>query len=178
MRDNQPKLGVDSFSFEDWAQRHISRFNEMAALAIYPGTPSGVLDRYRLDELVVVPDGALPLVPLPNYGQMDGQPNESTHPNTADKSVDLRMGLPGEDASQLHESDHRRRREPVLPLRVPHPRARARSVPRRHVTDGTSGPAAPTGARWRSQEGAATRSRAPRSCPSRATTCTSRMSRA
>lgn len=94
MRENQPALGIDSFSFEDWAQRHISRYNEMAALAIHPETPEGVLDRWRLDEVVVVPDGALPLVPLPNEGQMDGQPNASTHPNTADRSVDLEWGFP------------------------------------------------------------------------------------
>jgi hypothetical protein len=94
MRENQPKLGIDSFSFDDWAERHIARFNEMAALAVYPETPRGVLDRWRLDEIAVVPDGALPLVPLPNYGQMDGQPNESTHPNTADRAVDLEWGFP------------------------------------------------------------------------------------
>ncbi|HET9793073.1 MAG TPA: hypothetical protein VFS34_01330, partial [Thermoanaerobaculia bacterium] len=94
MRLHQPSLGVGANSFEDWVERHVDRMNEMAALAIYPETPHGVLDRFRIDEIVVVPDGALPLVPLPNEGQMDGQPNGSTTPNKDDRSVDLQWGFP------------------------------------------------------------------------------------
>jgi len=56
-----------------------------------------VLDRLRIDEIVLVPDGALPLTPLPNYGQMDGQPNEYTHPNKSDRTVDLQWGFPAKE---------------------------------------------------------------------------------
>ena len=94
MHLHQPALGIGANSFEDWVERHVDRMNEMAALAVYPETPKGVLDRFRIDEVVVVPDGALPLVPLPNEGQMDGQPNGSTHPNKDDRSVDLQWGFP------------------------------------------------------------------------------------
>ena len=94
MRANQYKLGIGSSCFETWAQRTISRYNDMAALAIYPETPAGVLDRWRLQKIVVVPDGALPLVPLANYGQMGGEPNQSTHPNKDDRGVDLQWGIP------------------------------------------------------------------------------------
>ena len=94
MRQHQPELGVGSTGFEDWVERHVDRLNEIARLAIFPETPRGVLDRFRVDEIVVVPDGALPLVPLPNEGQMDGQPNGSTHPDTSDRSVDLEWGFP------------------------------------------------------------------------------------
>ena len=97
MRQHQPELGIGSTGFEDWAERHIARFNEMAPLAIYPETPQGVLDRQRLDEIVIVPDGALPLTPLPDYGTRDGQPNEETHPNKADLSVDMQWGFPAKD---------------------------------------------------------------------------------
>src|SRR5205823_1055628 len=42
MRDNQPKLpGLGSASFEDWAQRHMTWYNDLAAIAIYPETPHG-----------------------------------------------------------------------------------------------------------------------------------------
>jgi hypothetical protein len=85
--------GAHSNSFEDWAQRQIRRFNEMARSAVYAETPEGVLDRWRIDEIVVVPDGALPLVPLPNEGQFQGQPNGNTEPNSDDRSVDLVWGF-------------------------------------------------------------------------------------
>ena len=101
MRRYQPLLGIGSDSFEDWVERHVDRFNEIAALAVYPETPRGVLDRFRIDEIVVVPDGALPLVPLPNQGQMDGQPNGSTHPNKDDRSVDLQWGFPAAGTAYL-----------------------------------------------------------------------------
>jgi len=103
MHLHQPSLAVGANSFEDWVQRHVDRMNEMAALAVYPETPNGVLDRFRIDEIVVVPDGALPLVPLPNQGQMDGQPNASTTPNLADRSVDLQWGFPASQAAYFDD---------------------------------------------------------------------------
>ncbi|MBV8517100.1 MAG: hypothetical protein JO197_06805 [Acidobacteria bacterium] len=89
MRENQQKLaGLGSASFEDWAQRHITWYNDIAQIAIYPETPQGVHDRWRLQKVVVVPDGALPLVPV---NPVDG--NASSHPNDADRTVDLSWGF-------------------------------------------------------------------------------------
>jgi hypothetical protein len=92
-RAHQSELGTGATSWENWAQRQIDVYNDMAALAIYPETPHGVLDRWRIQKIVVVPDGALPLVPLDNYGAHDGEPNASTHPDKSDRSVDLMWGF-------------------------------------------------------------------------------------
>ena len=81
----QHELGVHSNSWEDWAQRQVARWNEMFANAVYPETPNGVLDRFRLDKITVVPNCALPLVP-------GGIPTNS--PNLDDRTVDLQWGFP------------------------------------------------------------------------------------
>lgn len=90
-RQYQSRLGVGSTSFEDWAQRQIAYFNDMAALAVYPETPNGVLDRWRLQKLVIVDDGALPLHGLPD----DASPgaNGGSHPDKDDQTVDLMWGF-------------------------------------------------------------------------------------
>ncbi|MCX6150910.1 MAG: T9SS type A sorting domain-containing protein [Ignavibacteriales bacterium] len=80
----QKELGVHSNSWEDWAQRHIKRWNQMLANAKYPESPDGVLDRIRLDKITVVPDGALPLA--------GGLP--TNNPNLNDRTVDLQWGFP------------------------------------------------------------------------------------
>jgi hypothetical protein len=51
--------GWGGASFEDWLQRQVSLWNQMLADARHPLTPEGILDRVRLDRVVVVPDGAL-----------------------------------------------------------------------------------------------------------------------
>jgi hypothetical protein len=90
-RKYQSRLGVGSTSFEDWAQRQIAMFNDMAALAVYPETPNGVLDRWRLQKVVIVDDGALPLNGLPD----DASPGASggSHPDKDDRTVDLMWGF-------------------------------------------------------------------------------------
>jgi hypothetical protein len=90
-RANQATLGIGSTGFEDWAQRTIALFNDMAALAIYPETPSGVIDRFRLQKIVVVPDGSLPLSGLPADASLGA--NGATHPDQHDRSVDLMWGF-------------------------------------------------------------------------------------
>jgi len=80
---HQRDLKIGSNSWEDWAQRQMSRWNEYSRQAIYPLTPNGVPDRVRIDKIVVVPDGALPL--------NGGLP--SNNPDTRDKSVDLMWGF-------------------------------------------------------------------------------------
>jgi len=79
----QKDLGVGSNCWEDWAHRHIEHWNSMFAAAIYPDSPSGVLDRIRLDKITVVLDGALPLA--------GGLP--SNNPNFNDRNVDLQWGF-------------------------------------------------------------------------------------
>lgn len=46
-------------SFEDWAHGHVAAANRMFESARYPEAPDGVLDRWRLDRVVVVEDGTL-----------------------------------------------------------------------------------------------------------------------
>ena len=81
---HQNELGVGSNSWADWAERQVSLWNAMLANAIYPDTPDGVHDRVRIDNIVVVPDGALPLA--------GGVP--TNHPNLDDHTVDLQWGFP------------------------------------------------------------------------------------
>jgi len=84
-RENQHKLnGVPSTSWEDWAHRHIRRMNRIFEEAVYPDTPHGVLDRVRLNEIHVVPDGSLP---------------STNHPNDQDRSVDLVYGFTANQTS-------------------------------------------------------------------------------
>ncbi|MBI4580451.1 MAG: hypothetical protein HY718_12155 [Planctomycetes bacterium] len=80
----QKDLGVGSDSWEDWAQRQMGYWNQFSAQAIYSTTPLGVLDRVRIDKLVIVPDGALPL-----HG---GLP--TNNPDLWDKTVDMMWGFP------------------------------------------------------------------------------------
>ena len=81
----QKDLGIGANSWEDWAQRHVGRWNEMFENAVFGNdTPSGVLERIRLDQITVVPDGALPL--------SGGLP--TNNPDFTNKTVDLQWGFP------------------------------------------------------------------------------------
>lgn len=80
----QKDLEVNSNCWEDWAQRHVRRWNHMFAEAIFPDSPHGVLDRIRIDNITVVPDGSLPLA-----GGL-----ATNHPNMNDRTVDLQWGFP------------------------------------------------------------------------------------
>ena len=92
-REHQPELGIGSTSFENWAQRMIDFYNDMAATAVYPETPHGVIDRWRLQKIVVVPNGALPLVP-PHHEQRGNEPNTATtQPHSTDRTIDLQWGF-------------------------------------------------------------------------------------
>jgi hypothetical protein len=76
----QLKYGINdgANSFEDWAQRHIRKWNAMFPSAVYPSAPSGGLDRVRLEKVVVVEDGKLP---------------SGNHPDIADQTVDMMWGI-------------------------------------------------------------------------------------
>lgn len=79
----QKDLGIEANSFEDWAQRHVIRWNQMFERAIYPlDSPSGVYDRIRMDQIVIVPDGTLPM----NGGYA------SNNPDATNRTVDLMWG--------------------------------------------------------------------------------------
>ncbi|MCX7846647.1 MAG: hypothetical protein N2595_01235 [bacterium] len=79
----QRNLAIGANGWEDWAQRHITRWNQMFERACYPETPSGVYDRVRLDQLHVVHDGALPL--------NGGLP--SNNPDATNRTIDLQWGF-------------------------------------------------------------------------------------
>ena len=90
-RANQSILGIESNSFEDWAQRTVALWNDMAALAVYDETPHGVLDRMRIEKIVIVPDDALPLNGLPAEATLGA--GGATHPDQHDRTVDLMWGF-------------------------------------------------------------------------------------
>ncbi|MFH0770314.1 MAG: CARDB domain-containing protein [Candidatus Peregrinibacteria bacterium] len=55
---NDAGLGeFEGNSFEDLAQRWVDLWNKSLATAVYPGNPHGILERIRLDKVVVHPDG-------------------------------------------------------------------------------------------------------------------------
>ncbi|MCX5833446.1 MAG: PKD domain-containing protein [Deltaproteobacteria bacterium] len=70
-------------SWEDWAQRQVAKWNDMLKAAVFPSTPDGCFDRVRLDRVIIVNDGALPL--------NGGLP--TNHPDTRDKTVDMMWGF-------------------------------------------------------------------------------------
>jgi hypothetical protein len=102
-RANQHRLGIGSTSFENWAQRMIDSWNDMSAMAVFPETPSGVHDRWRLQKIVIVPDNALPLVPpvVPQRGE--GPPGAVTQPDSSDRSVDLQWGFRTSGAASYND---------------------------------------------------------------------------
>jgi hypothetical protein len=105
MRERELANGSGSTSWENWAQSLVELSNDMAAMAIYPETPSGVIDRWRLQKVVIVPDGALPLVP-PVKAQRGNEPRPSlTQPDSSDRTVDLQWGFPADRAEAYASAD-------------------------------------------------------------------------
>jgi hypothetical protein len=68
---------VGTRSFEDWIQAHFEKMNERFSQARYPATsPGGILDRVRIDKLVVAPEldaGGSPLQTDPDKELIDGR---------------------------------------------------------------------------------------------------------
>jgi hypothetical protein len=107
MRGAVSAAGIGGTTFDDWMQLRIRQFNEMAAVARYPEAPTGVLDRWRIDEIHVVPDGALPLAPLEGLNDA-GLPAEaiaSRFPDVADRTVDLQWGFPASVTTWFDHAD-------------------------------------------------------------------------
>lgn len=93
----QKDLNVGANSWEDWAQRHVRRWNEMFARAVYPGdTPDGVLDRIRLDQINIVPDDSLPL-----SGGL-----ASNSPDRTNRTVDLQWGFVSDFVDSTFYGNH------------------------------------------------------------------------
>jgi hypothetical protein len=82
--ENQYRYNDGSNSFEDWGQRMVRRWNEMMEKAVYPVAPDAMLDRVSLDQVIIVPDGALPL--------NGGLP--TNNPDRTDRTVDMQWGYP------------------------------------------------------------------------------------
>jgi hypothetical protein len=82
--DHQHRQNELNESFENWSQFMIGQWNEMMERAVHPEiTPIGLTDRWRLDRVVVVPSGSLPL-----FGALP-----SNNPDTRDKTVDIAWGF-------------------------------------------------------------------------------------
>ena len=90
----QRDLGIGSNSWEDWAQRQMAKWNEHNAVSVWDVTPNGVTDRVRIDKIVVVPDGALPL--------NGGLP--SNNPDSRDKTVDMMWGFEWDPTSTFYSN--------------------------------------------------------------------------
>ncbi|NQT89588.1 hypothetical protein HQ560_22655, partial [bacterium] len=46
---------VDSFCFEDWAQYHVHMMNDLFARSKWPSAPDGIIERVRIDKIVLGP---------------------------------------------------------------------------------------------------------------------------
>lgn len=53
-----PEMNPQIAGFEDWIQNQIGSINRMFQEAVYPSSPNGILERVRLDEVVVEPNDA------------------------------------------------------------------------------------------------------------------------
>lgn len=80
--ENQVNLGLGSVSWEDWAQRQLKYWNQMFEEAVSPLTPDGIVERVRLDKVVIIPDGT--------WGDCVNWPTPE------DQTVDLVWGFPSE----------------------------------------------------------------------------------
>lgn len=87
MHEHQRELGDGANSFEDWGQRQMNLWNQMFGNAKSGTSPRGILDRVRLDRVIHVPSGALPL--------NGGLP--TNNPDAKDKTVDLMWGMTAQD---------------------------------------------------------------------------------
>jgi hypothetical protein len=100
-----PKIkaaGIGATTFDDWMQIQARRFNEMALYAVYPESPDGVHDRWRIDDIHLVDDGALPLAPPYSEARDWGAaPIDITtvYPNVLDHTVDVQWGFPASSIS-------------------------------------------------------------------------------
>jgi hypothetical protein len=94
--------GIGATTYDDWVQRMVRHFNEMAQYSTYEDAPQGVLDRWRIDEIHLVEDGTLPLVPP--YGEARdwgaGPQSQATlFPNVSDHTVDMQWGFPASSST-------------------------------------------------------------------------------
>jgi len=81
---HQIELGDGANSFEDWCYRMVKRWNELNSLAVWPVSPGGIVDRIRMEKIVIVADDALPL-----SGGL-----ATNNPDRYDKTIDLMWGHP------------------------------------------------------------------------------------
>ena len=81
---HQIELGDGANSFDDWCYRQVKKWNEMLELAVWPVSPNGIVDRVRMEKVVVVADGTLPL-----HGGY-----ATNNPDSDDKTIDLMWGHP------------------------------------------------------------------------------------
>jgi hypothetical protein len=97
MRPVVARAGMGAGTFDDWMQRRIRQFNEMAALAVSPDTPRGALDRWRIDAIHVVPDGKLPVSAVgPEVRDWGADPGAYPvlYPHSKDRTIDMQWGFP------------------------------------------------------------------------------------
>jgi len=83
---HQRDLGAGGNSWEDWAQRQVAFWNEaMAGEGAQRPAALSARDRWRLDRIIIVGDGMLPLAPAASPG---------VEPDSRDRTVHLTLGFP------------------------------------------------------------------------------------
>lgn len=113
--------GPNHGGFDAWAQNHIGYANRLFATAIYPETPKGVGERWRLDGVVVVEDGALPL-------DGSGRAFARDRPDPADRRFDIQRGLVAEDRRRYADIEARADNPAYLDSTFVHELAHARGL--------------------------------------------------
>ena len=106
-RQRLPGAGIGATTFEDWMQRRIRQFNEMAQYSVYADAPQGVLDRWRIDAIHIVGDDALPLAPPYEEARDWGasiRSQATLYPNVRDHTVDMMWGFPS-FATDFYQND-------------------------------------------------------------------------
>jgi hypothetical protein len=87
----QRDLGIGSNCWEDWAQRQVAMMNQwVEATASLRKTPEAGNVRYRLDRIIVVGDGMLPMA--------GGSPLRD--PDRRDDTVQVMVGFPAYDPAR------------------------------------------------------------------------------
>ncbi len=79
---------VGSWSFADWMQAQVAQMNQRLAAAVFPLTPHGILDRVRIDSIVVTTDvgGDIVESTLPYDGRWTFRVERDDHHTPEDES--------------------------------------------------------------------------------------------
>ncbi|MCK6459764.1 MAG: hypothetical protein L6Q95_07685 [Planctomycetes bacterium] len=108
-RTDARKVNPEIASFDDWAQEQVAWMNRMFRESTCPGAPQGILERVRLDEIVVVPEDTPDPEPSGTHAPVDLPWDGKRGFRTAEYLPIFRQepeAIRGHLASCLHELSH------------------------------------------------------------------------